>query len=128
MTKADATGSPLPARVRAGAKRAAFASGLLSRYHRARNPYTLTVTTFHRVLEEHDERWAYADPRYTVSTHLFDECIAFFERHYDVVDGETVAAAVRGEAALPRHGLLVTLDDGWADTAEYALPVLRRRG
>ena len=105
-------------------KRLAFSSHLLPRYHRSRNPQTLTVVTFHRVLDEGDERWAYADPRYTVTSAFFRACLEFFRNHYEPVSGQAVVEASQGAAPLPPHALLVTLDDGWADTAECALPVL----
>ena len=109
-------------------KRLSYVSGALRHYHRIRNRETLTVVTFHRVLAAGDERWRYADPRYTMTDELFDACIAFFHDHYAVVDSHGVAAAARGEEQLPARSLLLTIDDGWADTEEYALPVLRRTG
>jgi peptidoglycan/xylan/chitin deacetylase (PgdA/CDA1 family) len=115
----------IAARCRMGAKRAAYRSGLLGGIHARRNSRTLTAVMFHRVLEPADERWPGADARYTVTPALLGECIEFFRRHYELVDGNAVTGACLGEATLPSHALLVTFDDGWADTAEYALPVLR---
>jgi len=108
-------------------KQLAYRSGFLGRYHRVRNRDTLTVVAFHRVLARTDERWAHADPRYTITDEQLDQCLAFFARHYAIVDLAAVRAAARGGGVLPPRALLVTFDDGWADTAEYALPVLRRR-
>src|SRR5262249_17211406 len=109
-------------------KHAAHASGLLGAYHRRRNARALTVVTFHRVLDEGDERWASPDPGYTVSSECLRDCIGFFGNHYELVDGPAVRAARRGDGRLPERALLVTFDDGWADTAECALPVLRELG
>jgi peptidoglycan/xylan/chitin deacetylase (PgdA/CDA1 family) len=106
-------------------KRAAHASGLLGSFHRRQNADTLTVVTFHRVLDDGDVRWSSADPWYTVSSDFLRDCIDFFDDHYELVDGPAVAQACRGDGQLPEHALLVTFDDGWADTAECALPVLR---
>ncbi len=106
-------------------KRAAHASGLLGSFHRRQNAETLTVVTFHRVLDDGDGRWATADPWYTVSSDFLRSCVEFFGEHYELVDGPAVAKACRGGEALPEHALLVTFDDGWADTAECAVPVLR---
>jgi peptidoglycan/xylan/chitin deacetylase (PgdA/CDA1 family) len=111
--------------VRGTVKRAAYASGLLGAYHRRRNADTLTVVTFHRVLDEDDERWAATDPYYTVSGGFLRDAVLFFREHYELVDAPAVASACRGDASLPDRALLVTFDDGWADTAECALPVLR---
>ena len=82
---------------------------------------------FHRVLGAGDERWAHADPRYTITDEQLEQCIEFFGNHYTLVDIAAVQAAARGQQALPARALLVTFDDGWADTEEYALPVLLRR-
>ena len=116
----------ITARGRARLKHLAYASGLLGALHRLRD--ALTVATFHRVLPPDDERSAFADPLYTISLDQLEQCLEFFDRHYSLVDLAAVRAAARGEATLPTPALLVTFDDGWADTEEYALPVLLRRG
>jgi peptidoglycan/xylan/chitin deacetylase (PgdA/CDA1 family) len=81
---------------------------------------------FHRVLPRGDARHAGADPEWTMTPESLERCLAFFKRHYNLVGPEQVFAALRGEAALPPRSMLVTFDDGWADTAEYAQPVLDR--
>lgn len=109
-------------------KRAAHASGLLGSFHRGKNAHTLTVVTLHRVLDKGDGRWSTADPWYTLSSDFLRDCLRFFREYYEVVDGPAVAEACGGEEGLPERALLVTFDDGWADTAECALPVLRELG
>ena len=110
------------------AKRFLYGSGALGLYHRLRNADTLTVATFHRVLDPRDPRWQSCDPDYTLSTGLLAHSLAFFKRHYNVVSLGQVLAARRGQAPLPPRALLISLDDGWADNAEFALPELRRAG
>jgi peptidoglycan/xylan/chitin deacetylase (PgdA/CDA1 family) len=105
---------------RALARRVAYRSGWLGAMHRLRHRHALTVVTFHRVLATGDPRWATADPLYTVDADLFRACLQFFRRHYSPVSLEEVE---RGR--LPARPLLVTLDDGWADSADTAAPLLR---
>jgi peptidoglycan/xylan/chitin deacetylase (PgdA/CDA1 family) len=114
--------------LRDGAKRLAHGAGGLPAYHRARNARSLTVMTFHRVLDPGDPRFADADPDWTVTTDELARCVAFAKRHYTVVSLEQVLEARRRSAALPRWPLLITFDDGWADNEEYALPVLEAAG
>ena len=109
------------------ARRAAWRVGALKALHRTRNAGCLTVVTFHRVLAADDPRWQTADPRYTIDREQFAACLAFFAEHYDVVSPEQLLAAQRG-IALPARPLLVTIDDGWADTHDHALPELLRAG
>lgn len=78
---------------------------------------------FHRVLAIDDARWATSDPEYTLPTDVFEECLRFFKRHYNVVALDDVLAG-----RLPERPLLITFDDGWSDNEEYALPLLRAHG
>ena len=109
-------------------QRALYRSGALHAYHRRRNRDRLTVVMFHRVLAPSDPRWPTADPEYSLRDDLFAECLGFFRRHYHVVGLDDVMAARRGGRPLPPCPLLITFDDGWSDTEEFALPHLVRAG
>jgi peptidoglycan/xylan/chitin deacetylase (PgdA/CDA1 family) len=106
-------------------KRGLYASGALGAWHRHRNRDRLTAVAFHRVLPRSDPRFATSDPEYTLPLDVFEECLAFFRRHYHVVSFADVLRARRGEHRLPERPLLITFDDGWRDNVEYALPALR---
>lgn len=102
-----------------------FRSGLLSLYHRIRNRRTLTVVIFHRVLAPEDRRWLQADPEWTISKGLFHSCLRFFAEHYNVVSLSELEQWRAGVRALPNRALLITFDDGWADTSDYAVTALQ---
>jgi O-antigen/teichoic acid export membrane protein/peptidoglycan/xylan/chitin deacetylase (PgdA/CDA1 family) len=125
LSTARRTGQ-IPAATRA--KQLAYRSGLLGAWHRVRNRDTLTVAMFHRVLPVSDARYAGADPEWTMTPESFAQCLHFFRRHYNIVTAEQAFAALRGESSLPPCSLLITFDDGWADTAEFAQPVLDSLG
>lgn len=107
-----------------GAKRIAHAAGGFSAYHALRNDRALTVLTFHRVLPPSDPRAHDADPEWTISLDAFTDCVAFSRKHFNVVSLDEVLEARRRGGALPPRPALLTFDDGWADNAEYAVPVL----
>jgi peptidoglycan/xylan/chitin deacetylase (PgdA/CDA1 family) len=109
-------------------KRLAYASGAFAAHHRWAHRDTLSVPMFHRVLAREDRRWSDADPGYAMRADVFEACLRFFKRHYNVVDVAQVRAAESGEAALPPRALLITFDDGWADNLHVAAPLLRRHG
>lgn len=117
-----------PATLKQSLRALAYRCGALGTWHRLRNRDTLTVPMFHRVLPRSDARFAGADPEWTMTPETFESCLRFFARHYNVVTPDQVFAALRGEAKLPPRSLLVTFDDGWADTAEFAQPLLDRYG
>lgn len=104
-------------------RRLAFRAGVLAECHRFINANRLTVVMFHRVLPPQDSRWSGADPEYTLSNQLFAAAIGFLRHHYSIVSLGDLFGSLEGHG-LPSHPLLITLDDGWADTAEYALPEL----
>jgi peptidoglycan/xylan/chitin deacetylase (PgdA/CDA1 family) len=65
--------------------------------------------------------------RWSVSAGDLDEQMAMIaERGRHALTVAQYAAALRGEAALPHDPVLVTFDDGFADLATTALPVLER--
>lgn len=113
------------ARIRVLAKELAYSSSLLGVIHRLRNRRVLTVVTFHRVLPRDHPGRVGGTPAWIVLDTVFRDCLGFFARHYAVVGLEDVLNACVGVKPLPLRPLLITFDDGWADTAEYALPLLQ---
>lgn len=105
--------------------RALHAAGLIGLYSRVRQRRTLTVVTFERVLPAGDVRWFGVDPARAIPAELFRECLAYFARHYQVVGLDRLFDARAGRAVLPDRALHLTLDGGWVDTAEVALPILQ---
>jgi peptidoglycan/xylan/chitin deacetylase (PgdA/CDA1 family) len=108
------------------ARKLSYRTGALSLYHRVRNRQVLTVAMFHRVLKRDDPRWETALHSWTVPDDVFDECLAFFRRHYALVKLDDVKASLEGTRRLPPRSLLITFDDGYADNSDYALPLLRK--
>ena len=106
----------------------AYRRGIMGAYHRIRNRNRLTVAMFHRVLPAHDTRYAGADPEWTMTPESFTHCLEFFRKHYHDASPDEVFASLRGEKKLPKRSLLLTFDDGWADTAEFAQPILDKFG
>ena len=100
----------------------------LAIYHRLRNRRTLTVVTFHRVLRRDDLRWSEALAEWTVSDEVFEECLLFFRRHYNLVGLQDVLTCLEGGRQLPPRSLLVTFDDGYSDNEDCALPILLKHG
>lgn len=85
-------------------------------------PGRLSVLIFHRVMPERD-------PLFPEEMHAerFDRLMGQLARSFRVLPlGEALTAMDAGR--LPMGALSVTFDDGYADNAEVALPILRRHG
>lgn len=106
--------------------RRAYRSGMLDLWHRRRNRQALTVIMYHRIIDPGDVRWLRCDPEYSLSTELFEQTLIFFRRHYNLVTLDDVARARTRPGSLPEVPLLITFDDGWADTADFAAPLLAK--
>lgn len=101
---------------------------LLELASRCRTPPDLTVLGLHRVLAADDPRMRFAMPHWTMDARQFEALLDTVQRHYRIVSLDDVAEARAGRRPLPRAALLLTFDDGWADTADTAAPLLRERG
>lgn len=80
----------------------------------------LSILIFHRVLPQ-------PDPLFPDEMHAerFDRLMGMVGRAYSVVTvGQAVALHARGQ--LPSRALAITFDDGYADNAEVALPILQK--
>ncbi|MGH9521611.1 MAG: glycosyltransferase [Terriglobales bacterium] len=65
----------------------------------------------------------------TISAKRFEQHIRWLSRHgYKSITTSEWDAWLRGERVLPEKPVLITLDDGYADTAQFALPILERYG
>lgn len=107
---------------------ALYQCGALGAWHRWRNRRALTVLMFHRVLPSDDPTFAFAEKEFTFSVEGFRRTLDFVACHYNVVDLSQVRGAIDGQGQLPNCPLLITFDDGWRDTVEYAMPELKKRG
>ena len=86
---------------------------------------SLRVLTYHRIANANDFPWL--DPRLISATpETFERQMRYLAGHYDVVDAERVLNAANGGQTLPRRPVLITFDDGYADFARYAWPILQR--
>ena len=101
-----------------------YALGILGLAHRLRNRRTLTVFMFHRVLPKDSIEYRHAEREFTMSTGNFAKCLTFLRTHYTLVSHADLRAAITEGKPLPDCAGLVTFDDGWRDTLEYALPAL----
>jgi peptidoglycan/xylan/chitin deacetylase (PgdA/CDA1 family) len=85
----------------------------------------LPILMYHRVAPQ----GADAVARYRVTPTAFAEQLAFLrDAGYQSVTPSEWGAAAEGRRALPGRAVLLTFDDGYADFAEHAWPLLRRFG
>jgi len=115
-------------RLKSVARAIAYRSGLLGLAHRLRNKDTLTVFMFHRVLPVDSDDYDCAEREYTFTRTGFGQCLDFIRKHYNVIDLDRLKAHTESRSGLPNRAGLITFDDGWRDTALYALPELKKRG
>ena len=82
----------------------------------------LSIMIFHRVLATPDPLMPYE-----VDARAFDALLGLLGRCFNVVPlGEGVRAMREG--TLPPRAACITFDDGYADNAEVALPILQKHG
>jgi peptidoglycan/xylan/chitin deacetylase (PgdA/CDA1 family) len=107
---------------------AARLSGLY-RLLRALHRKQLTIVTYHSVVDVDEATRRRYDPLYrmSVSAAQFEAHVRHFARHYQVIDGDGLAAALSG-APLPPRAAIISFDDGLRNNATVAAPILARHG
>ncbi|MGH8249504.1 MAG: polysaccharide deacetylase family protein [Steroidobacteraceae bacterium] len=86
----------------------------------------IVVLTYHRVLPRERQADSYSAAGILVTPSVFDMQMRFLRRHFTPLSWDEFLRILRERAPVPRRACLVTFDDGWHDTLEFALPVLRR--
>lgn len=83
------------------------------------------IVTFHRVLPA-ELKAQYPYPELVVTPDELDWCLQYFKQHYDIL---TVSDLFKRDLeSQTRKPLAITFDDGQADNALYAAPVLNKYG
>lgn len=63
----------------------------------------------------------------TITPETFDAQLRYLREHgYHVVPLHHLAEFVRGQRRLPRHSVVITIDDGYQSTYDVAFPILRK--
>lgn len=102
------------------------ATGLMLTLRRRSKSAWLPVVTFHRVAPRPAD-YRFDDGVLDTTPAEFARQIAVIRQHFTPVSIRDVIGFVEG-GELPRNPVLVTMDDGYRDNYEVALPILQRQG
>lgn len=105
-----------------------YRSGLLWGLAFARLRGRAVVLTYHRVLPQSRQAASFSAPGIIVTPETFDRQMRFLRRFFRPLTLDQFVAALQSGRPMPSRSCLVTFDDGWYDTIELALPILRRHG
>jgi peptidoglycan/xylan/chitin deacetylase (PgdA/CDA1 family) len=108
-------------------KRGIVKSGLPSLAGRLKGPRTV-ILRYHSVQVTPSDYDNSLGKGIVHSVTAFREQMEWLARTFEPVTVEEVASAVVGRRAMPRRGVLITFDDGYADNFDLALPVLNHLG
>ena len=121
----------VPARVKHAARvalaEAAFRSGWVGHRLRQRRGQA-AVLMYHRVLPEDSPLIRLSQAGMVVTARTFRMQMEFLTRRFAPVALDRFIDGLRGGFPGKRPACLVTFDDGWIDTLEVALPILREFG
>jgi len=87
---------------------------------------SLAVLCYHRVLDVGDPSRASADPALVTSLHVFERQMEIIAQRFHPVTLSDTIRWMQGQGTLPPRSVLITFDDGVADTYTNAFPVMKR--
>ena len=94
--------------------------------HDRRNP-ALTILAYHRVMPTDAlECYPFDQELISATPGQFDSQMRYLREHRHPISLNDVIAQIENGTPLPLNSVVVTFDDGFADTYRYAFPILRR--
>ncbi len=93
----------------------------------ARSPERIKVLMYHRIVN--GDYVSPGEREFCIDAKVFRKHLRILERlGYSTITFNDYDLFKRGELNLPRKPIILTFDDGYLDTHEHALPVLREYG
>ncbi len=99
----------------------------LLRAQRAVGVPWITAITYHSAADTARAK-LYDDGVVDTTKEQFDEQLAFYTRHFDVIGIDDLTRFVTKGEPLPKSPLLLTFDDGYIDNHDVVLPLLQKHG
>lgn len=109
-----------------GSQEAEIMSSILSRFMasarslRAKNG-AIAFLTYHRVGE-----LPYDPQHLSITSQEFEAHLELFKSHYELLTAGEAFTLIRDKLPIPRNGLVLTFDDGYADMADTIHPILEK--
>ena len=90
----------------------------------------IPVLTYHRVMPDKQKHSAaYAKDRFSVSVSTFEKQMKWLSRqHYTAITCKQLYLWRLKQINLPKRSVLITFDDGYADTLKNVIPILDKYG
>lgn len=101
--------------------------GGLHLWHWARRRH-VTIVFFHSVLPSDERALSWKPCRTTIPSDTLRELTGFLARHYTFVSLEDAVGMLKGDLPSVPNAMAFTIDDGYLNTRDVALPVLQEFG
>jgi peptidoglycan/xylan/chitin deacetylase (PgdA/CDA1 family) len=107
------------------ARRALLALPVPEALLRYRTRSLVTVLGYHRVLPPQGRAFPFSDGVISATPEEFARELKYLRENMDVISVPQLLEGIRNPSLLPRRPAVITFDDGYFDSYEYALPLLR---
>ena len=87
---------------------------------------TLTVLTYHRVLDINREKYLFDEGVVSASSSKFERQIRYIKKNFTPLSFSLLKMYLEKENGIPKNSLIITFDDGYKDNYEIAYPILKK--
>lgn len=93
-----------------------------------RKQHSLWVLAYHRVNQIPKDDFAFNEEIISATPDMFRAQLKWLSKYFKVINHQQLLAHQQGVLTLTKPPCLITFDDGYADNAELALPILQEFG
>jgi len=101
----------------------------IARRSRRRNPHpALRILAYHRILEGNKTSFPFDEGVISATPDAFFQQMKFVRDNFEVISFRYLEDCEHEKRPWPKHGLIITFDDGYRDNYTNAFPILKQLG
>jgi peptidoglycan/xylan/chitin deacetylase (PgdA/CDA1 family) len=91
-------------------------------------PNLIYILAYHRIFPLPGKDYPFSEGTISATPEAFDQQMNFISKRFHVINFNVLSNAISSGKSIPKHSLIITFDDGYADNYEIAWSILKKHG